>query len=296
MTVISIPGICPKEMTAYVHTKTVHNVHGSFLCNSSKLKTTQMLQRTNWATSIQWKTTQQQNKLLMYATIWVNVKKIMLRKKKPDKMYIWYVYIYLYVDIWIYVCIEFYLHKILENTHSSIVPESRSVITVLSCVWLFATLWTAACQAPLSMGLPQHDYWNGLPFPHPGDLLTQGSNPCLLPLLDWEVDPLTTEPPGKPNQWLSKGKRGTQKGRSKLLVATGLFAIFIAVINSWVYAYAKLHSVISMVTLVYVHRSWGLLKSTQEPWSGRENWSASRHWGLKRQVENHSRWWLQRSL
>ena len=27
-----------------------------------------------------------------------------------------------------------------------------------------------AHQAPLSMGFPQQEYWNGLPFPAPGDL------------------------------------------------------------------------------------------------------------------------------
>ena len=32
------------------------------------------------------------------------------------------------------------------------------------------TPWTAACQAPLSMGFPRQKYWSGLPFPSPGDL------------------------------------------------------------------------------------------------------------------------------
>ena len=183
------PRYLPKEMKAYVHTKTVHSVHGSFLCNSSNWKQLKCCKGQTGLHPYNGKLLGNRNELLMYATIWVDVKKIMLSKKKPDKMYVWYVYIHIFVGICIYVCIEFYLHKILENTRSSIVAESRSVITVLSCVWLFVTLWTAACQAPVSMGLPQQDYWNGLPFPPPGDLLTQGSNPCLLPLLDWEVDP-----------------------------------------------------------------------------------------------------------
>ena len=33
-----------------------------------------------------------------------------------------------------------------------------------------ATLWTAARQAPLSIGFSRQDYWGGLPFPSPGDL------------------------------------------------------------------------------------------------------------------------------
>ena len=40
----------------------------------------------------------------------------------------------------------------------------------LSCIRLFATLWTVARQAPLSMGFSRQEYWSGLPFPAPGDL------------------------------------------------------------------------------------------------------------------------------
>ena len=40
---------------------------------------------------------------------------------------------------------------------------------VLSCVWLFATPWTVAHQAPLSMEFSRQEYWSGLPFPSPGD-------------------------------------------------------------------------------------------------------------------------------
>ena len=39
-----------------------------------------------------------------------------------------------------------------------------------NCVQLFATLWTGADQAPLSMGVPRQEYWRGLPFPSPGYL------------------------------------------------------------------------------------------------------------------------------
>ena len=37
----------------------------------------------------------------------------------------------------------------------------------LSCVQLFATPWTAAYQAPLSMGFSRQEYWSGLPLPSP---------------------------------------------------------------------------------------------------------------------------------
>ena len=35
-----------------------------------------------------------------------------------------------------------------------------------------ATPWTAARQAPLSMGFSRQDYWSGLPFPPPKQTLT----------------------------------------------------------------------------------------------------------------------------
>ena len=35
----------------------------------------------------------------------------------------------------------------------------------LSLVRLFATPWTVAYQAPLSMGFSRQEYWSGLPFP-----------------------------------------------------------------------------------------------------------------------------------
>ena len=48
------------------------------------------------------------------------------------------------------------------------------VIWSLSCVWLFATPQTSACQVPLSMGLSRQEYWSGLSCPLPGDLPTSG--------------------------------------------------------------------------------------------------------------------------
>ena len=43
------------------------------------------------------------------------------------------------------------------------------VLNFFSHVLLFATLWTAAHQAPLSMGFSKPEYWSGLPCPPPGD-------------------------------------------------------------------------------------------------------------------------------
>ena len=36
---------------------------------------------------------------------------------------------------------------------------------MLSCVRLLATPWTAAFQAPPSMGFSRQEYWSGVPLP-----------------------------------------------------------------------------------------------------------------------------------
>ena len=72
--------------------------------------------------------------------------------------------------------------------------------------------WTVAYQAPLSMGFPRPEYWNGLPFPPPGDLpdpemeLTSPVTPALAGGF------FTTEPTGKPycvlvSQWVQSLSR-----------------------------------------------------------------------------------------
>ena len=47
----------------------------------------------------------------------------------------------------------------------------------LSRVWLSATPWTGALQAPLSMGFSKQEYWSGLPCSPPGDLPNPGIKP-----------------------------------------------------------------------------------------------------------------------
>ena len=70
-------------------------------------------------------------------------------------------------------------------------------VCVLSCfchVRLFATPWTVACQAPLSMGFSRQEYWRGSPCPPLGDRPNPGIEPRSPEL---ETDALTSEPPGK---------------------------------------------------------------------------------------------------
>ena len=68
-------------------------------------------------------------------------------------------------------------------------------VKLLSRVRLFATPWTVAYQAPLSVGFSRQGYWSGLPFPSPGDLPNPGIEPGSPTL---QADALPSEPPGKP--------------------------------------------------------------------------------------------------
>ena len=57
----------------------------------------------------------------------------------------------------------------------------RGGIVTKSCQTL-VTPWTVACRAPLSVGISRQEYWSGLPFPSPGDLL--------IPVIELEMSEL----------------------------------------------------------------------------------------------------------
>ena len=65
-------------------------------------------------------------------------------------------------------------------------------VNLLIRVQLFATPWTIAYEAPPSMGFSRQEYWNGLPFPSPGDLPNPGIEPGFSTL---QADALPSEPP-----------------------------------------------------------------------------------------------------
>ena len=69
---------------------------------------------------------------------------------------------------------------------------------VLGCVQLFATPWTVARQAPLSMEFSRQEHWSGLPFPPPEHLPDSGIEAMSLASLALAGGFFTTEPPGKP--------------------------------------------------------------------------------------------------
>ena len=67
--------------------------------------------------------------------------------------------------------------------YCSISTHAVCVLNSFSCVWLFVTLWTVACQALLFMGFSRQEYWSKLVCPPPGNIPDQGSHPFLLCLL-----------------------------------------------------------------------------------------------------------------
>ena len=54
------------------------------------------------------------------------------------------------------------------------------LLSHFSRVQLFATPWTVACQAPLSMEFSRQEYRSGLPYPPPGNLPDPGIEPMSL--------------------------------------------------------------------------------------------------------------------
>ena len=91
----------------------------------------------------------------------------------------------------------------------------------LSRVWLFATPWTVARQAPLSMGFSRQEYCGGLAWPSPGDLPNPGiesRSPTL------QVGSLSSEPPGgfQPNlEGVSSGQTSPRKWCLSWLISGG---------------------------------------------------------------------------
>ena len=66
-------------------------------------------------------------------------------------------------------------------------------LSLFGYVRMFATLWTVALQAPLSMELSRQEYWSRLPYLPPGDLPDPGIKPTspVSPALQAESLPLS---------------------------------------------------------------------------------------------------------
>ena len=93
------------------------------------------------------------------------------------------------------------------------------VVWLLRHVQLFATLWTVARPAPLSMGFSRQQYWSGVPSPSPGDLpdprIEPGSPMGRRMLYHWATWEAINWALGRRN---SKGRRDlARRGRTEKL-------------------------------------------------------------------------------
>ena len=81
--------------------------------------------------------------------------------------------------------------KVTSFGHRVVARAFSYDVVLLACCCLCsvmpdsATPWTAAHQAPRSMGFPRQEHWSGPPFLLQGIFPTPGSNPCLLQLLHY---------------------------------------------------------------------------------------------------------------
>ena len=71
------------------------------------------------------------------------------------------------------------------------------MLVAQSCMTL-CTPRTVALQTPLSMNISRQEYWNGLPFPSPGELPNPGIKPRSPESPATPAGSLPLVPPGKP--------------------------------------------------------------------------------------------------
>ena len=108
------------------------------------------------------------------------------------------------------------------------------VCQLLSRVQLFATPWTAARQAPLSIGFSRQEYWSGVPFPSPGDLPNPGIEPRSPAL---QADSLPSGPPEK--LWIHRPTETIHSLMKYLLKAYYIQGICVNINKDTRYPYRK---------------------------------------------------------
>ena len=134
--------------------------------------------------------------------------------------------------MWIQKVSRFYKFKIFKNC----VIYTRAFIIILKCVllmkvksesispvWLFAASGIIVSQAPLSMGFSRQEYWDGLPFPSPGDLPDPGIK---LGSPAFHMDCLPSEPSRKCYLWLVVNGKHLKTQFYSLFLEFGLLSLF----------------------------------------------------------------------
>ena len=132
-------------------------------------------------------------------------------------------------------------HRKTKNKKCVCVCES------LSCAQLSVTPWTAAHQAPPSMGFPRQGYWSELPFTSPGDLRYPGIKPGSPAL---QADSLPTELFLFPEAYMRKAS--CHKGFFWFLLQdTQLLSLWESYINSPKHNFLMYH--IEIIIAIFQH-------------------------------------------
>ena len=105
--------------------------------------------------------------------------------------------------------------------------EMKVKVKLLSHVWLFATPWTVAHQAPPSTGFSRQEYWSGLPN---GATCAKPTKPRLntslhcsfIPYQEWNLKPAHLEWPGQ--HWWGHPPDGALPSLQEGDLTTQLFA------------------------------------------------------------------------
>ena len=87
-----------------------------------------------------------------------------LRGQRTERIKWWILFQQWPANMSSFTCVGFCLYVFLTFKVIVMLEGRIMCAELLSCIQLFATLWTIAHQAPLSMGFPRQEYWTGLPF------------------------------------------------------------------------------------------------------------------------------------
>ena len=95
-------------------------------------------------------------------------------------------------------------------------------VHVINHVRLFATPWIVTRQTPLSIECSKKEYWSGLPFCPPGDLLDPVIKVYLLCFLHWQAGSLPLSHLGSPSIWLTSWQFGARPPEPIKIIVLGL--------------------------------------------------------------------------
>ena len=154
---------------------------------------------------------------------------------KQEPLSLWLVFYQTYLEQC--VCVQVLEYLVLWQSRVCMLSHFRRVR-------LSATLWTMACQAPLSMGFSRQEYWSGLAFPSP--VIKYGVSEVKLLSRVWLCDPMDCSLPGssvhgifqaRVLEWgaisFSKDSHTLWQIVGRKNVADTLYQVYVCIFMSW---------------------------------------------------------------